>query len=1067
MQLKLENKYLEVLIEDGFISEIRSKANKFAVTAKKIDNPFNINIRTNVDASNVTSYGEPGVQTSKRRIGFDGINPIKDLPVKFINMQKNDIDKEIIAVFQVGDWEFTLKYQLKNASIVITYLAQYLGKEENYYINEASFALPTLKFEQIPTAEQRLVLYDLRSHTCELDTPLSAPIEAIEGFDYIPKMPHRMGAMDCDFHHEIDFLISAMNNRLFGWGREQKGETLSYTYAKSEDGLSFAPTFWCFDKIRPHKVMTCGEFIITPFCAEDSELKEKCYEIKRSFDWSSASTEMITDGCIYQKHGFIADGGGLAKEIEELQHLKNLGISVVYLPPLSPPEAYVNDWGVPIAPCYGTPEELRRYTDEAHKLGMKVICDMIIHDLFRGSKLIEEHPEFIRRDEVGNFASCFIGSVMTETTNKSFRSYYGEMCKFLIKECGLDGFRFDVAAFQLPGWKLDDPAIRPGMTVAAQTQFLQQLYAELSEIKPIIFLEEGMGVAGIRYVSHGYIPFLRFLKSPETELLPTILERLAKLSHYRFLKDRPDVQTMLHLKIHDTALLQRFGRNIIGGDLSLLRWTLTAECVPFLTDMIELGVTDEIKFLLALRRELPEFGFGESNYFDIQKSNGNLFCFTREKDGEKSFVCINFSNEKICDTIAINNQNIEGQLLYAGDCNQSKFLGNGEFEIAENGIIIVKIAGEKIYTASSQATASNCKFSDLSFSSTFEYSAFPEPSFRDSKRKTFDEGSFSEVEDVTNADQSNSVCTKDSWYKIDYDDSNWEEVFRPATRQPYSFSHFVPNVPYVESRLAWGHTMLWSRDKSLAFYDKSFFRAEFELAEVPKVASMRLFSPSHYDFDIAAANFGNVAKMMAECNKVQAFINGVKVFDETERSWDDVAPIDTKLLKKGKNLIAFSAANGFGSRGGCCGIYLDNAEKSIPLNFVSMPSKFDLLTPPKVKNGENFTITNAINASGFKTVKITLDRLVECSLIGENGRILSQDPLDTVYRVNAYSGAIMPILRSDEFFSINENFSLKIGNILCQSFTPGTIGMVFKKANNIEVVFCSCSKEFELNIKEI
>ncbi|MBR7127761.1 MAG: hypothetical protein IKD09_04175, partial [Lentisphaeria bacterium] len=116
MQLKLENKYLEVLIEDGFISEIRSKANKFAVTAKKIDNPFNINIRTNVDASNVTSYGEPGVQTSKRRIGFDGINPIKDLPVKFINMQKNDIDKEIIAVFQVGDWEFTLKYQLKNAS---------------------------------------------------------------------------------------------------------------------------------------------------------------------------------------------------------------------------------------------------------------------------------------------------------------------------------------------------------------------------------------------------------------------------------------------------------------------------------------------------------------------------------------------------------------------------------------------------------------------------------------------------------------------------------------------------------------------------------------------------------------------------------------------------------------------------------------------------------------------------------------------------------------------------------------------------------------------------------------
>lgn len=1064
MQLKLGNKYLEVLICDGFICNITSKINDSSVIAEKPEIPFAINIRKNVTEDSVTSYGEFGVQTSKRKIGLDGINPLKNLPVSLLSMQKSEDDSQVTAKFNIGEWDFSIIYSLKENSVVLNYNLQYNGAE-NLYINEASFALPTLKFDNLDAAEQRLVLYDIRSHSCELDTQLSMPIQAVEGFDYIPQMPHRMGAMDCDFHHEIDFLISAGKARLFGWGREQKGETISYTYNKSEAGLSFAPTFWCFDRITPGKSMHCGEFTLTLFECENRELKEKCYAIKRSFDWEAGKVETVTDGCIYQKHGFIADGGGFAEEIKELARLKELGVSIVYLPPLSPPEAYVNDWAIPIAPCYGTAEELRRYTDEAHRLGLKVICDMIIHDLFRGSTLIAKHPEFIRRDELGNMASCFIGSFMTETTNQAFKEYYLGVCKFLIAECGLDGFRFDVGGFQLPGWQLDNSDIRPGMTVAAQTQVLQYLNRELSKIKPIIFLEEGMGVTGLRYVSHGYIPFLRFFKKPEPELLPEVIERFAKLNHYRFLKDRPGVQTMLHLKIHDTVLLQRFGRNIIGGDLALLRWTLTAEGVPFLSDMSELGITDEIKFLLSLRRNLPEFGFGATDYFNVSKNNGNILCFVRESEGEKSLVCINFGTEKVRDNISYMCKNVEGKVIFTS--SGSSFLGGGQIEVAENGMLIIKISGEKFAAFKGAEKANKIfNFKDLAFNLTFGYSAFPESSFRDSTRKTFDEGSFSEVEELNTNNKNSVLNDTDNFYQTTYDDSKWVKSFRPSTRQPYSFCYFVPDVPYVESCITWAQNMLWSRDKSLTLYNRSFFRAEFELTEIPKTAEVKLFSPAHYDFDIAAMNFGNITKMTKEYNKVQAFVNGKEICEETERKWEEAITLDTSLLKKGKNLIAFSVGNGFGSHGGCCGIYLNGSDKSIPLEFITMPSQYDSLETPSIKNGEHFIIENAINSKGFKCLKITFNDCDICTLIGENGRVFSQNPFSAIPRVNSYSGAKMPILRSDEFFSINENFSFEIGNIICQSFTPGTIGMIFKREDSLEVIFCSQNKNFELNIKE-
>ena len=154
-------------------------------------------------------------------------------------------------------------------------------------------------------------------------------------------------------------------------------------------------------------------------------------------------------------HGFVADGGTFSERMAELPELKKLGVSVIYLPPLSGPEAYLNNHPAELAPGYGSESELRAYVGAAHRLGMLVIADMIAHHLFTLSGIWREHPEFLRHDEHGNPLSYSIGSMLTATQHPGYRRFYLDCCRSLIERFDLDGFRFDVAGFQLPDWNED------------------------------------------------------------------------------------------------------------------------------------------------------------------------------------------------------------------------------------------------------------------------------------------------------------------------------------------------------------------------------------------------------------------------------------------------------------------------------------------------------------------------------------------------------------------------------------------------------------------------------------
>jgi maltooligosyltrehalose trehalohydrolase len=105
----------------------------------------------------------------------------------------------------------------------------------------------------------------------------------------------------------------------------------------------------------------------------------------RSFAWSDGGWRGVPlqHAVIYELHvGTFTDAGTFAGATERLPYLADLGVTVVELMPVADfPGA--RNWGYDgvslFAPsrAYGTPDDLRRLVDTAHRLGLGVILDVV------------------------------------------------------------------------------------------------------------------------------------------------------------------------------------------------------------------------------------------------------------------------------------------------------------------------------------------------------------------------------------------------------------------------------------------------------------------------------------------------------------------------------------------------------------------------------------------------------------------------------------------------------------------------------------------------------------------
>jgi maltooligosyltrehalose trehalohydrolase len=165
------------------------------------------------------------------------------------------------------------------------------------------------------------------------------------------------------------------------------------------------------------------------------------------FAWSDGARRGVArEGqVLYEMHvGTFTPEGTWASAMARLDRLAELGVTVVEMMPVAD---FAGRWGWGYdgvnlyAPTrlYGTPDDLRRFVDRAHALGLGVILDVVYNHLGPDGNYLAEFS----KDYFTTRYSNDWGSAINFEGPRPVRDYFVENAAYWIDEYHFDGFRLD------------------------------------------------------------------------------------------------------------------------------------------------------------------------------------------------------------------------------------------------------------------------------------------------------------------------------------------------------------------------------------------------------------------------------------------------------------------------------------------------------------------------------------------------------------------------------------------------------------------------------------------------
>lgn len=169
------------------------------------------------------------------------------------------------------------------------------------------------------------------------------------------------------------------------------------------------------------------------------------------------SADWVRDAVIYEMNvRTFTEAGTFAAATARLPELRELGVTVLWLMPIHPvgqvkkkgrvgsPYAVQDYYAV--NPAFGTMDDLRRLVREAHRLGLKVILDVVLNHTSWDNPLLQR-PSFHQRDAAGNVRSPYDWTDIAQLDygNPATREYMYGVLEHWMREADLDGYRADVA----------------------------------------------------------------------------------------------------------------------------------------------------------------------------------------------------------------------------------------------------------------------------------------------------------------------------------------------------------------------------------------------------------------------------------------------------------------------------------------------------------------------------------------------------------------------------------------------------------------------------------------------
>ncbi len=179
------------------------------------------------------------------------------------------------------------------------------------------------------------------------------------------------------------------------------------------------------------------------------------------------SPDWFTMGSIYQINPrTFSKEGTIAAVTKELPFLKSCGFTLMYLCPIFEeddcddptyisPRQKASETGNPKNPYrmndyfkidseYGTMDDLREFVEEAHRLGLKVMLDLVYLHIGPNAPIIKTHPEFAQHDENGNMRLTKWKFPYLNFENEGLREYLWCNMTYYVGAIDVDGFRCDV-----------------------------------------------------------------------------------------------------------------------------------------------------------------------------------------------------------------------------------------------------------------------------------------------------------------------------------------------------------------------------------------------------------------------------------------------------------------------------------------------------------------------------------------------------------------------------------------------------------------------------------------------
>jgi len=198
------------------------------------------------------------------------------------------------------------------------------------------------------------------------------------------------------------------------------------------------------------------------------------------------SAEWVHDAVLYEVYLRSFSKEGTLKALEaRIPELQKLGVTVLWLMPIHPvgiknrkgslgSPYSVRDYYA-INPEFGTLEDFQSLVKTVHRLGLKIIIDLVANHTAWDNPMIIEHPEWYTHDENGAIISP--NPDWTDVADLNYdqaglRTYMITMMKYWVRSIGIDGFRCDVAEL-------------------VPTDFWESARKELDAIKPVMMLSEG------------------------------------------------------------------------------------------------------------------------------------------------------------------------------------------------------------------------------------------------------------------------------------------------------------------------------------------------------------------------------------------------------------------------------------------------------------------------------------------------------------------------------------------------------------------------------------------------